>query len=162
MGILGVVTGYKSPQATTNEAHVNNSFIGPLYQSKAWVVKHISVNSSEHKAWVYLRVDGRGKGLRCPRCGQRMGKMRERRLEVSDLPLGTASLVHLVFTAYQGSVRTAGTFIRFVQQGSMVNHKELIGLSGMLVYSVGSCRQTRSQVSFPSQRIQPDGGINRC
>jgi len=30
MGILGVVTGYKSPQATTKEAHVGNCFIGSI------------------------------------------------------------------------------------------------------------------------------------
>jgi len=47
-------------------------------------------------------VDGRRNGFRCPHCNRRMGKMRERQREVLDLPLGTAFLVYLVFTAYQG------------------------------------------------------------
>jgi len=103
MGILGVVTGYKRPEATTKEAPMSATLsLAPLYQFKGWVVKDISVNSSGHKVWVYLRVDGRRNGFRCPKCNRRMGKMRERHREVLDLPLGTASVVHLVFTAYQG------------------------------------------------------------
>jgi len=103
MGNLGVVTGYKRPEATTKEAPTSATLsFNPLHQFKGWVVKDISVNSSGHKVWVHLRVDRRRNGFRCPKCKRRMGKMRERHREVLDLPLGTASVVHLVFTAYQG------------------------------------------------------------
>ena len=91
--------------------------LAPLYGLQGWAVKGISVNSNGYKAWVYLRVDGRGKGLRCPRCSQRMGKMRERRREVSDLPSGTASVVHLVFTAYQGRCAHCGNVHAFRPRG---------------------------------------------
>lgn len=76
--------------------------LAPLYQFRGWVAKKISVKSSGYKVWVHLRPDRRRKGFRCPRCGQRTGKMRERHREVLDLPLGTASVVFLTFTAYQG------------------------------------------------------------
>jgi len=46
-----------------------------------------------------------------------MGKMRERRRQVLDLPLGTASVVYLTFTAYQGRCAHCGTIHTFTPPG---------------------------------------------
>lgn len=91
--------------------------LAPLYQFRGWVVKKISVKLSGHKVWVHLRPDRRRKGFRCPRCGHLMGKMRERQRYVLDLPLGTASVVHLVFTAYQGRCSHCGAIHTFKPPG---------------------------------------------
>jgi len=46
-----------------------------------------------------------------------MGKMREHQREVLDLPLGTASVVYLVFTAYQGRCAHCGNIHTFRPPG---------------------------------------------
>ena len=66
---------------------------------------------------VHLRPDGRGKGFHCPKCKHRIGKMRERKQSVMDLPLGTASVVHLVFNVYQGQCAHCGTIHTFRPTG---------------------------------------------
>lgn len=50
-----------------------------------------------------------------------MGKMREREQSVLDLPLGIASVVHLVFTAYQGRCAHCGTIHTFRPTGISAN-----------------------------------------
>ena len=91
--------------------------LGPLYQFPGWVVNKISIRSNGHEVWVHLRPDSRRKGFRCPRCKLRMGRMRERRRAVLDLPLGTASVVYLTFTAYQGRCAHCGTIHTFTLPG---------------------------------------------
>ncbi len=120
MGNLGAIAGYKRPQATTKEAPCRQLFHWlhcTSLEVGGWVLKDISVNSSGHKGWVYLRPDGRRNGFRCPKYKRRMGKIRERHREVLDLPLGTASVVHLVLTAYQGRCAHCGNIRTFRPPG---------------------------------------------
>ena len=91
--------------------------LAPLYKFGGWVVNRIAVGLNGDTVRVYLRLDGRRKGFRCPKCKRRMGKMRERRRQVLDLPLGMASVVHLVFTAYQGRCARCGTIHTFTPPG---------------------------------------------
>lgn len=91
--------------------------LAPLYKFKGWVVKRIAVGLNGDTVRVHLRPDGRRKGLRCPKCKHRMGKMRERQRSVLDLPLGTAAVVHLVFTAYQGRCAHCGNIHTFSPTG---------------------------------------------
>jgi len=91
--------------------------LAPLYKFPGWVVNRIAIGVNGHTVRVHLRPDGRGKGFRCPKCKHRMGKMRERKQSVMDLPLGTASIVHLVFSAYQGRCAHCGTIHTFRPTG---------------------------------------------
>ena len=91
--------------------------LAPLYKFGGWVVNRIAVGLNGDTVRVHLRPDGRRKGFRCPNCKRRMGKMRVRPRSVLDLPLGTASVVHLVFTAYQGRCASCGTIYTFTPPG---------------------------------------------
>lgn len=91
--------------------------LAPFYKFGGWVVSRIEVGLNDDTVRVHLRPDGRRKGFRCPKCKRRMGKMRERQRQVLDLPLGKASVVHLVFTAYQGRCAHCGTIHTFNPPG---------------------------------------------
>lgn len=97
--------------------------LAPLYAFPGWVVDNVVVDSTCFEIRVYLRPDGRRKGFRCPECQRRMGKMRERQRSVLDIPLGTASGVYLIFTAFQGRCARCGTIHTFSPPGIGVKAK---------------------------------------
>jgi len=118
MGILVVPKGYHNPAVLRKEVPMSATVsLGPLYQFPGWIVNKVSISSNGDEVCVHLRSDRRRKGFRCPCCSRRMGKMRERRREVLDLPLGTAMVVHLAFTAYQGQCAHCGTIHTFKPSG---------------------------------------------
>jgi len=115
---LAVPTGYVNPTAPLKEVLMSATVsLGPLYQFPGWVVNKVSIRSNGSTVRISLRLDHRRKGFRCPHCNRRMGKRRERRRQVLDLPLGTASAVYLTFTVYQGRCAHCETIHTFRPPG---------------------------------------------
>lgn len=81
--------------------------IRSLFQFKGYVVSSISM--SRELVQVNLERDQRF-GLTCPACGQPMHCNRVNRQTARDLPLGTATLVMLMYPAIQGRCRGCGAW----------------------------------------------------
>lgn len=79
----------------------------PMFAFSGWVIDTIDIDWKESLAVVDLRRDGRIQAIKCSRCHNAMGQMRETERVVQDLPFGTIDVL-LRFTACQGRCSKCG------------------------------------------------------
>ena len=91
----------------------------PFYYFPGWAID--SVKISPQAAVVRLRLDERHTH-RCPKCSQIMRENRRVWQSVLDLPLSTASLVQIVYEAFQGHC-SCGIYCTFLPDGIEKNSK---------------------------------------